>query len=182
MERAPAEALAAGRELLRIFGPDRLRVELQRPFARSDRRRNRLLAELAERLGVPTVATGNVHAHARERAPLQDALVAVRLGKTLDECEPRAARQLLARRWPRRRRWPSASPTIPRRCAETGRLAERLRFDLTEDLGYRYPGAEDPAADRKLAEICRARLEDRYPPGHRRRARTPEPASRRSCA
>ena len=30
----------------------------------------------------------------------------------------------------------------PRRAA----LAERLRFDLTQDLGYRYPGAEDPQA------------------------------------
>jgi error-prone DNA polymerase len=45
---------------------------------------------------------------------------------------------------------------------ESGRLAERLRFDLTEDLGYRYPGSEDPDADRKLAELCRARFEERY--------------------
>ena len=28
--------------------------------------------------------------------------------------------------------------------AETARLAERLRFDLTTELGYSYPGAEDP--------------------------------------
>ncbi len=46
--------------------------------------------------------------------------------------------------------------------AETGRLAERLRFDLTTELGYRYPGSEDPDADRTLAEICRSRLELRY--------------------
>ena len=72
----------------RIFGPERFRIELQRPFWRHDRRRNRLLAELAERLGVPAVATGNVHVHARERIALQDAMVAVGLGKTLDETEP----------------------------------------------------------------------------------------------
>ncbi len=83
-----ALAAARGRRLLRIFGRDGLRVELQRPFARHDRRRNRLLAQLAERLGVPCVATGNVHAHERSRAFLQDALVAVRAGCTLDECEP----------------------------------------------------------------------------------------------
>ena len=48
--------------------------------------------------------------------------------------------------------------------AESLRLArERLRFDLTRDLGYSYPGAEDPTADRRLGELCRARLEDRYP-------------------
>ena len=47
----------------------------------------------------------------------------------------------------------------PEAVAETARLAERLRFDLTEELGYRYPGSEDPDADRELAEVCRARLE-----------------------
>src|SRR3954469_1706891 len=51
------------RTLLDAFGRDRLRVELQRPFLRDDRARNRALAELAARLRVPTVATGNVHAH-----------------------------------------------------------------------------------------------------------------------
>ena len=58
------------RRLLAAFGRDDLRVELQRPFQRDDRARNRRLAELAERLGVAAVATGNVHAHARSRAPL----------------------------------------------------------------------------------------------------------------
>ena len=56
----------------------------------------------------------------------------------------------------------------PEAVAETLRLAERLRFDLTEELGYRYPGSEDPGADRELAEVCRARLEERYgDPPHR---------------
>ena len=45
---------------------------------------------------------------------------------------------------------------------EPGRLAERLRFDITSDLGYQYPGAEDPDADSKLAELCWARIDDRY--------------------
>src|SRR5919199_4821429 len=83
-----AAAAAVARRLTSAFGRERFRIELQRPFARNDRRRNRHLAQLAERLGVPTVATGNVHAHARDRVPLQDAFVAVRLGTTLDESEP----------------------------------------------------------------------------------------------
>src|SRR3954466_9871091 len=56
---------------------------------------------------------------------------------------------------------------LPEAVAETGRLAERLRFDLAADLGYRYPGAEDPDAPRKLAEACHAAFADRYPPGSR---------------
>ena len=44
----------------------------------------RLAGGAARRAGV---ATGNAHAHDRSRLPLQDALVAVRLGATLDETE-----------------------------------------------------------------------------------------------
>ena len=47
-----------------------------------------MLEDLARRLGVPCVATGNVHAHAPERARLQDAFVAIREHTTLDASEP----------------------------------------------------------------------------------------------
>jgi error-prone DNA polymerase len=77
-----------GRRLLGAFGRERFRVELQRPFWHRDRMRNRALAQLAEQLGVPCVATGNVHAHHPDRARLQDAFVAVRLHSTLDQTEP----------------------------------------------------------------------------------------------
>jgi error-prone DNA polymerase len=149
------------RRLLDAFGPDRFRVELQRPFLRDDRARNRRLERVAVRLGVPCVATGNVHAHVRARAPLQDALVAVRLHTTLDASEPErrgnfshvlATPAAMASRF----------PDHPEAVAETAALAERLRFDLTSDLGYRYPGSEDTAAMRKLSELCQARLHDRY--------------------
>jgi error-prone DNA polymerase len=158
-DRGAAESIA--RRLLGIFGPEYLRIELQRPLWRGDRSRNRRLAELAELLGVPTVATGNAHYHHRRRARLQDALVAARMLGTLESTEPArrgngagflGAPGRIAERF---REHPDA-------VAETRRLAERLRFDLTRDLGYRYPGAEDPDTDRKLAEACRARFGERY--------------------
>src|SRR3954451_12125880 len=156
-----AGAAAVARRLLGAFGADRFRIELQRPFARNDRRRNRHLAQLAERLEVPAVATGNVHAHSKDRIPLQDAFVAVRLRTTLDESEPArrgnsshvlASPEAMARRF----------SDHPEAVHESGRLAERLSFDLTSDLGYQYPGAEDGEADRKLAEICKRVIADRY--------------------
>src|SRR5579864_3611579 len=147
--------------LLEAFGPDHLRVELQRPFLQGDRARNRRLERLAQRLGVPCVATGNVHAHARSRAPLQDALVAVRLHTTLDASEPERRgnfSHVLASPAEMAARFPEHPDAV----AETLRLAERLRFDLRSDLGYRYPGAEDEEAMRNLSELCRTRLETRY--------------------
>ena len=152
------------RRLLAAFGPDHLRVELQRPFQRHDRARNRELAQLAQRLGVPTVATGNVHTHARTRAPLQDAFVALRHHLTLDSSEP-VRRGNTAHVLASPKAMAARFEGHARAVEESGELAARLTFDLTQDLGYRYPGAEDPQASRKLAELCWTLLEVRYPAG-----------------
>ncbi len=155
------------RRLLDAFGPDRLRVELQRPYMQGDRARNRMLDRLARRLGVATVASGGVHAHTPMRARLQDALVAARHGQSLDaselELRPNHAHilsrpEIMAARF----------SEYPEAVAETVRLADTLRFTLTRDLGYRYPGSDCTAATRKLAEICHSELDERYPPGHAR--------------
>ncbi|MDW5594286.1 DNA polymerase III subunit alpha [Conexibacter stalactiti] len=154
--------LASLRLLRAAFGRESLYVELQRPYLRDDRARNRRLVQLARELELRCVATGNVHTHTRARGPLQDALVAVRLHTTLDASEPGrrgnfshvlASPQAMAARF---------AADHPDAVAETARLADRLRFDLTQGLGYRYPGAEDDSADRRLAELCGDRLADRY--------------------
>jgi error-prone DNA polymerase len=165
-DTAGGEKLA--RHLLSAFGRDRFRIELQRPYWRRDRARNRWLALLAERLDVPCVATGNVHSHDRGRAGLQDALVSIGLCETLDESEPR-----------RRGNSTSAltSPAAmaarfaeyPEAVAESGRLAERLQFDLTEDLGYRYPGSEEAGTDVELARVCAHHFAERYRGAYHRR-------------
>ena len=149
------------------------------PFARHDRRRNRLLSELAERIGVPCVATGNVHAHDKTRAALQDALVAVRLGRTLDECEAQRRGNRSHVLDAARRRWPSASRDHPDAVAETLRIAERIEFDLRRDLGYAYPRQGDPEADRELAERLPG-ADGRALPEPRRAGRR-RPAARRGA-
>jgi len=157
------EEPAAGR-LLAAFGPENLYVELQRPYTRGDRARNRALAALARRLGVRCVASGDVHAHAHERAELQDAFVALRHHATLDASEPlRRGNHSHVMSTPRA--MASRFADHPEAVRETVLLAERLRFDLGRDLGYRYPGAEDGQASRRLGELCGARLVERYGPG-----------------
>ena len=154
-------AARLGRRLAGAFGTDRFLVELQRPLLRNDRGRNRWLEGFAERLGVPCVATGNVHMHDRSRAPLQDALVAVSLHGSLESTEPsRRGNRSSAMAGPGEmaRRFGEHSSAV----AESALLADRLRFDLTSDLGYAYPGSEDESADPALAAICRVRLEHRY--------------------
>ena len=157
------------RRLLAAFGPERLRVELQRPFQRHDRALNRGLAGLAARLGVACVATGNVHAHARSRAPLQDAFVALRNHATLESSEP-LRRGNFAHVLATPASMAARFEDHPAAVAEARALGERLSFDLTEDLGYRYPGSDDVEAGRRLAELCAARFDERYPSGDRVRA------------
>ncbi|MHB8233559.1 MAG: DNA polymerase III subunit alpha [Solirubrobacteraceae bacterium] len=107
------------------------------------------------------MATGNVHAHARCRAELQDAFVALRNHTTLDASEP-LRRGNFSHVMTTPQAMASRFADHPDAVAETLALAERLTFRLDQDLGYRYPGAEDAGAARKLAELCSARLQERY--------------------
>jgi error-prone DNA polymerase len=152
------------RRLLDAFGPERLRVELQRPYARGDKIRNRARERLARKLRVATVATGDVHAHTRERAQLQHAFVAIRHGLSLDASEvqrrPNDTHVLATPHGMAER-----LSDYPDAVAETVSLAETLTFNLTGDLGYRYPGSDSTEATRELAEVCHAQFAGRYPRG-----------------
>jgi error-prone DNA polymerase len=153
----------AAARLARAFGRERFYVELQRPYERGDVRRNAALRELAEALGVQTVATGDVHAHDHRRAALQDVLVAVRCRTSLDGCErERRGNHEAVLRPPEEMldRFPDDREAVLR----TAELADRLRFDLTEELGYRYPDFSDGAepATVQLARVCNDAFDSRY--------------------
>src|SRR6266536_786497 len=157
--------------LARAF-PEAFYVELQRPYERGDAQRNARLQELAETLGVPTVATGDVHAHHPRRAHLQDALVAIRHRTSLDGCErERRGNHESVLRSP-----DEMVERLPRDAAlRTREIAERCEFHLTQELGYRYPDFSDgpSPADVQLREVCARAFADRYANanGHKKRAR-----------
>ncbi len=153
----------AAARLAQAFGRERFYVELQRPYERGDARRIGLLRDLAEHLGVETVATGDVHAHHPRRTLLQDVLVAIRCRTSLEGCEPerRGNRESYLR--PPEEMLERFS--FDRAAAErSASLAERLEFDLTEELGYHYPDFSDRSepAIFQLAEICRCAIDERY--------------------
>ncbi|MHB8455290.1 MAG: error-prone DNA polymerase [Acidiferrobacterales bacterium] len=99
------------------------------------------LAALGAHAGLPLVASGDVHMHARARRALQDTLTAIRLGVPLSEAgqvlhangeRHLRTRQALARLYP------------PALLAETQRIAARCHFSLDE-LRYEYPEELVPA-------------------------------------
>jgi error-prone DNA polymerase len=157
------------RRLREAFGRERLFVELQRPYLRGDRARNRALDRIGARLELRTVATGGVHAHTPLRALLADALIAVRSGLALDESEAlRPANHTHVLASPRA--MAARFAEHPQALCATAAIVREVDFDLLSDLRYHYPGAERADAARSLAQACGAALAERYPPQSRHHA------------
>ena len=141
MDGRSGEAVELLKQYLDWYGPGSVYVELQRNLLHGDTDRNRKLVRIAHEIGVPVVATNDVHYHRPERSHLQDALVAARLNTTIDQALPHLRpnhhfhlkshdqMERLFAEWPE-----SVSNTL--------RVAERCEFDLSTDLGYTLP---DPA-------------------------------------
>src|SRR5881409_3746276 len=164
----PAAARRFAERCRAVFGKENFVVELQRNYVRGDLALTRALKDVADSVRLGVVASGNVHYHRRERHRLHDVLVAIRHRTTLDGShDVRHANSEFFLRPPEEVE--ALFPDCPDAVANTLALAERCReFDLTRDLGYRFPdfhGAERAPAPRALAELCRARLEERYPAG-----------------
>ena len=160
---ATAELLA--QRLRSAFGFRKLFIELQDNQEKGDGYRNRSLGRLADRFGIPVVATGNVHYHRSERHRLQDILVSIRNQTTLNGSHVHrrsnahfylAPPEEMANRFRGR----------PDALFHTLEIAERCAaFDLTRDLGYEFPdfeGSDRGRAMETLTAICLANLDKRY--------------------
>ncbi|EQM66955.1 error-prone DNA polymerase [Pseudomonas tohonis] len=132
----PGEAADAeeGRWLRERF-PGRLWLAVELHRGADDASRLARLQALAAELGIPAVAAGDVHMHARGRRALQDCMTAIRHHCTLAEAGQRLfpngerhlrSRAVLERFYP------------PALLAETRVIAARCRFDLGE-INYQYP-------------------------------------------
>ncbi|RYY69243.1 MAG: error-prone DNA polymerase, partial [Comamonadaceae bacterium] len=112
--------------------------------------------------GVPLVAAGDVHMHARSRKPLQDLLTAVRVGRTVAECG--FALQANAERHLRRR--VRLGETYPADLmAATLVVAARCSFDL-RSIAYDYPEETLPKGltpAQALARLVDEGARRRYP-------------------
>ncbi|MFN8110307.1 MAG: error-prone DNA polymerase [Thermoleophilia bacterium] len=165
-DERPQDARAWLARLREWFDPGAVFVELQHPRLRGERAVVRTLRDLARQTGLPVVGTGNVHAHHPRRAYLQDALVAARHRRTLDGSEQvRRGNRGSVLDTPQR--MAEAFAEVPEAVAATADIAERCAFDLTRDLGYRFPdfvaGTPGITAQRALTELCAYLLGARYP-------------------
>ena len=114
-----------------------------------ERERTGRLQSLGHELGLPLVASGDVHMHCRERRAVQDTLTAIRLGTTLDQAGfalyPNGERCLRSRK-----RLASVYPAGLRQ--ETIRIAQMIDFSLDE-LRYEYPDELVPEGETPASHL-----------------------------
>jgi DNA-directed DNA polymerase III PolC len=123
------------------------------------------LAELAERLGVPTVASAMPMMHHGRRRKMADVLSAVRLGRRVDQLGTAAmanAEQRLRSEAEMRRLLGSHAEAVSR----AADLAAQCQFCLSS-LRYEYPSevTGDETAAERLSRLAHAGLRWRYPYG-----------------
>ncbi|MDX1634737.1 MAG: error-prone DNA polymerase [Marinobacter sp.] len=164
LDRAsPEQALATGEWLREVFG-QRLWLAAERTLESREEEHLHQLRQLAECLGRPITATGNVHMHRRERQPLQDVLTAIRHRCSLDSAGLRLFQngerylrplKVLKRLHPRA--W----------LAETLVIADQCHFD-PGSLRYEYPADLVPpgrSAGDYLLQLTREGERRRFPEG-----------------
>jgi error-prone DNA polymerase len=144
--------------------PGRLWIAVELLAGSGDWGRLAMLRKLGRQTGLPCVACGDVHMHARGRRALQDTLTAIRLGVPVAQAGRRlnpSGERHLRRREILQRIYPEEL------LRETVRIAGRCDFSLDE-LRYEYPeelapDGETPA--QYLRRLTEEGLQKRYPGG-----------------
>jgi len=159
-----AEPVAEEGAWLRERFAGRLWVAVELTVSGADRERLERLTALAQELGLPAVAAGDVHMHQRRRRALQDLVTAVRLGTTV----ARAGTALFPSGEHCLRPVAQLEGLYPRALLDaTLEVAGRCRFSLDE-LRYEYPEEVVPAGTTPAAHLARlvaAGAAQRWPGG-----------------
>jgi len=150
-------------QLVGIFGPGNVYVELQRHFQREEESRNRAAIDIARSLNLPLLATNGVCYATAKARELCDAFTAIRHHRTLS-----TAGRLLARNSERflksAQEMQQLFADLPEAIGNTMEVSSRLEFTLN-DLGYefpRYPVPEGETMDSFLHEHAWKGFHDRY--------------------
>ncbi len=144
--------------------PERLWILAERHLLNRERLYLENIRQLAEQLGLPVAAAGNVHMHSRQRRRLQDVLTALRHHCTVQSAGMRLlpnAEFYLRSLTVLKRLYPAAW------LEQTLTIAERCIFSLDE-LRYEYPAdlvPEGRTAAGYLRQLVRQGEQKRFPEG-----------------
>ncbi len=159
-------ALDIAQGYARIFGPENFFIEVQRHYHPGEMRLLGHLVGLADRLGLPVVATGDVHYLYPEQREVHDVLTCIRHHVTLED-----AGNLLRPNDEYRFRTPDEMAAlfanVPAAITNTRVIAERCASAATfmpngAQVLPAFPTPDGSAASVYLRRLCVAALRDRY--------------------
>lgn len=160
------EAVAAAGRLQDIFGKDNLFVEFMDHGIDIERRVRTDLIKLSEHLKIPTVVTNDAHYVTAEDAGVQDALLCINSGVTLDTPDRfkfDGSGYYIRSSESMRRDWQD----IPQACDNTLLIAERCNVEFTEGISYmpRFPVPEGEDETSWFVKEVERGLHLRFPQG-----------------
>lgn len=156
------EAVSTARKYQDLFGPDHYYLELQDHGLAEQKRINPQLIRLSGETGIPLVCTNDVHYLTREDARVQQVLLCIQTGTTLDEPAAMSFETdefYLKSEEEMRALFPAVSDAFD----NTVRIAERCRVELSFGE-LKLPTFDAPGGDSTayFRHLCREGLKRRY--------------------
>lgn len=164
MNREFTRARDVARDYEEIFGKGNFFLELQDHGLANQRDVNRELIKLNQETGIPLVATNDIHYVRREHAEVQDVLLCIGTGRSMDD-EGRMVFETQEFYLKDMDEMAMLFGEHPEALANTVKIAERCNVDFSFDRNYlpEYRIPEGHTVDSYLREICLAGLAERYP-------------------
>ncbi len=158
------EARKIAREYETIFGQGNFFLELQDHGLENQKQVNAELVKMSKELGIPLIATNDLHYVKREHAEVQDVLLCIGTGRTVED-EERMSFGTEEFYLKDAGEMHLLFGEYPEALANTAKIAERcnVNFDFSTNFlpDYRIP--EGHTVDSYVRELCLDGLEKRYP-------------------
>ena len=163
MDNKYEEARDYALELSRIFGPDNFYLELQDHGIDEQRPVNQGVQRIARETGLPLVVTNDAHYLRKEDAEMQDVLLCIQTGKTVDD-ENRMKFQTEEFYLKSEEELRQLFPGCDEAFENTVRIAERcnLEFTFHEYHLPSFPVPEGYTNEEYFREICMDGFRERY--------------------
>ena len=158
------KARATALELSRIFGPDNFYLEMQDHGIAAQRPVNQGIQRLARETGLPMVITNDAHYLRKEDADIQDVLLCIQTGKSVDDINRmRFETQEFYLKSEEELR--SLFPGCDEAFENTVRIAERCNVEFTFHEYHlpAYPVPEGYTNEEYFRKLCYEGFQERYP-------------------
>ena len=163
MDESYDSAKAYALNLARIFGPEHFYLEMQDHGIEAQRMVNQGILRLARETGLPLVVTNDAHYLRKEDAAMQDVLLCVQTGKTVDD--PNRMRFETEEFYLKSEREMAALfPNQPEALENTAKIAQRCNVEFVfHDYHLpAFPVPEGYTNEAFFRELCENGFQERY--------------------